>query len=134
MADEVFTFDADSVERIAEAVRKIEGLPPNRRPPVPKSGRIGAPFPDTQIVRVTSATETAGKGYPAKIQAVDTSTYPPTYSDLDDCYAVAGNAGVLQTDKYGAIRKGNASDGKALFHLLFPVGWTGTFLEVSDVT
>ena len=130
---EVFGFDAEGVERIQDALDMADNLPTSVTQHPQHGGRPRFARQRVAEVRVTSSTLGA-HGYPAKFQSLDGSQDPPACADLGDCWVRELNGGVPNTDKFVAKMIGQAADGKIVCELLFPVGWTGTFQEVSDVT
>jgi hypothetical protein len=98
-----------------------------------------SPGPDSQMVRVSSATPTSGL-FPGQIQKVDASTSPPTLTDLNgsqDCWAWAPNGETLSTQKYPcARRRGNKDTSLAGLPIFEVTAGGGTFsgTVVTNVT
>jgi hypothetical protein len=104
--NDVYGFDAPTVERIATVVRGFEDS--KLGSPAEPMLQYASDVPLVQIVRVTSTTTTNGE-YPGRIQKINPTTTPPTFADLnaaDDCWVIGPNAEMLMTQKYLARMDG----------------------------
>jgi hypothetical protein len=130
MADDIYTFDQEGVERIVEVVRAVEADQPtqNYRPPKPRRPPV-VQTSDVQVIRVTSTTP-GSNGYPAVIEQVQNTAGGVTYTDLGTCYALDPNNGALSATKYHARRTGNAPDGNPVFTVVNAAA--GLTVKLSD--
>lgn len=98
-------FSAREEAKIIETVRAARGRfgngPSRRRDQTSSAAQW-------EVVRVTSATTTAGR-HPGKVQQYDAATN--VYTDLGDVWVVDANGGALAVQKYHARRFGDSASG-----------------------
>lgn len=106
----------DAFRRVSGAVKRLENTPRNDSPADLSGPVVGTSH--TMWVRVTSATQTAGKN-PGRIQtACNVNTNPVTWTEggSDDCWVTTHDGTALATGRYFCRLMGIfSSDGKALF-------------------
>lgn len=95
----------NDIQKINQMWNWFKGMVQGGQGP-PQPQRVTHRTADTQVVRVTSATATAGR-YPAKIQAYD--SVAKTYSDLATCWVVDVRGSVPEVQRYIGRRTGDVS-------------------------
>jgi hypothetical protein len=111
--NQVYGFDADGVERVMNAVTRVEQMPVNPEGPqqVIRGNRYSSMV---RVIKVTNSVLGA-HGYPAKILLPDATKDPPTYALGVACWARGPNNEALTPINYVAYGIGMATDGLIVF-------------------
>jgi hypothetical protein len=107
VADQLYGFDADSVQQIAETVRAVHegGLVSPAQPHT----HYDSAAQSVEVVRVTGTSTTNGE-YPGILQRIDPSTSPPSFIDTStEVWVVGPNGEMLDAQKYVARMDGDGN-------------------------